>query len=156
MWTQTHRSASSSTRTSSSFTLTEFLPFPNRNSSTRPGVPMIISAPVDKNLSMSCAVVDWLEETSNNGGGYRGCPLWPRSFSNSSSLVSPDCGCEFRKRENTECICDANSLAPCENCSRNKLSDEVPSWADNHCSHFVPPQTRSSSNKAFQYRDNKR
>ena len=42
-------SASSRTSTSSSFTLTSVFPLPSRNSSTRPGVPIIISAPESKN-----------------------------------------------------------------------------------------------------------
>lgn len=67
----TYLSASSSTRTSSSFTLTASRPFPSKNSSTRPGVPIAISAPVSKNLFTSSAGEE-SEETRSNGGGLFG------------------------------------------------------------------------------------
>jgi hypothetical protein len=44
--TGAHRSASSSTNISNSLTLIIFLLLPRRNSSTRPGVPITMSAPV--------------------------------------------------------------------------------------------------------------
>lgn len=50
---RTYRSASSRTRTSSSFTFTALRPLPRRNSSIRPGVPTITSAPEDRNRSTS-------------------------------------------------------------------------------------------------------
>lgn len=48
-----YRSASSNTRTSNSRVLTMSFPFPNRNSSIRPGVPITISAFVDRKRVMS-------------------------------------------------------------------------------------------------------
>lgn len=62
-------SASSNTRTSKLLTFTTSRPFPKRNSSIRPGVPTMISAPVERNLLMSSAGEDCSEETSNKGGG---------------------------------------------------------------------------------------
>ena len=66
-----HRSASSSTNTSSSVTLTTFLPFPRRNSSTLPGVPITISAPVERKRCISCAG-EVSEETMSRGDGCSG------------------------------------------------------------------------------------
>jgi hypothetical protein len=64
-----YRSASSKTKTSNSLTLTFLFPLPSRNSSILPGVPTMMSAPVDRNLSMSCVGDDVSEETKSNGGG---------------------------------------------------------------------------------------
>ena len=67
---ETNLSASSRTSTSSSFVLTTSLPFPRRNSSIRPGVPIIISAPVSIKRFKSCAGEDSDEEIRRSGSGY--------------------------------------------------------------------------------------
>ena len=68
----THLSASSRTNTSNSLTLTVARPFPSKNSSIRPGVPMTMSAAVDRKRSMSCSGDDCCEETNKRAGGSEG------------------------------------------------------------------------------------
>lgn len=114
--TKSYRSASSKTKTSSSFTLTMPLPLPSRNSSTRPGVPITISAPVEINRCISSVVEDCVEDTRSSGGGYSGGGV---SSAIASSTPGDDCrdggaGCEDKNKENTECIWLASSLRAVE------------------------------------------
>ena len=106
-WRTNYRSASSSTSTSNSRVLTTSFPFPSRNSSIRPGVPMTISAFVDKKRVMSWLGDESEEEINRSGGGYVAGEGSCAEVKGDSKLVS---GCADKKTEKTACICVASSL----------------------------------------------
>ena len=138
-------SASSIIRTSSSLTLTEYLPLPSRNSSILPGVPTTMSEPVDKKRWTSWPGEERSEDIRSKGSGY------------SSSEPSFDCGWELRKRVNKEWIWEASSLQKikfkkeCE----NYPMFYTPGWSDDQCPNFISFQLRFPSYEPFQNRDHK-
>ena len=113
MWAA-YRSASSSTKISSSLTFAVFFPLPNKNSSIRPGVPTIMSEPWERNLLMSSeggAVGD----TRRRAGGYSGGGRSSESNEGEVGWV----GCANRNWVTTECIWAANSLGYGKACVRS-------------------------------------
>ena len=103
------------------------LPLPNKNSSIRPGVPMTISEPWNRNLLMSSAG-EVSEDTRSRAGGNSG-------GGRSSELKEGEAvrvGCAERNCVTTECIWVASSLSYKRKCVRSgKVSvAEVAASAD--------------------------
>ena len=117
-----YRSASSSTKISSSLTFTMFFPLPNKNSSIRPGVPTIMSEPWERNLLMS-SEGGAAEDTRRRAGGYSGGGRSSESKEGEAARV----GCADRNWDTTECIWVASSLGYGKACVRSVFFTHVSS-----------------------------